>query len=121
MSGVIFRITTYHKHKSWHRVPTENPTPSPAADPYLINEHTILCEFLDIVNIVSDDYDDEVSSVNSVCSTCKHPPQKKGEDLKRCSRCHITRYYSEQYQRKDWDFHRFACSLVAKRSDTVKA
>ena len=50
----------------------------------------------------------------------KQPP-KKGEDLKRCSRCQFTRYCSEQCQRKDWDFHRFACSVVAKKSDIVKA
>ena len=120
MYGETFRITAYHQHKSWHRMHSDNPTPSPAADPDLLNERAILCEFLDTVNINSDDYDDEVSSVNSGCSNCKHQP-KKGEDLKRCSRGHITRYYSEQYQRKDWDFHQFACSLVAKRSDTVKA
>ena len=60
------------------------------------------------------------ASVYSVCSNCKHPP-KKGEDLKRCSRCQFTRYCSEQCQRKDWDFHRFSCSVVAKKSDIVKA
>ena len=63
------------------------------------------------------------SSVYSVCSNCKHPP-KKGEDLKHCSRCQFTRYCSEQCQRKDWDFHQFstfARSVVAKKSDTVKA
>ena len=60
------------------------------------------------------------ASVYSVCSNCKQPP-KKGEDLKRCSRCQFTHYCSEQCQRKDWDFHRFACSVVAKKSDTVKA
>ena len=67
-----------------------------------------------------DDSDIDVSSVYSVCSNCKHPA-KKGEDLKRCSRCHITRYCSVQCQKKDWDFHRFACAVVAKKSYTVKA
>ena len=94
---------------------SENPTPSPATDPDLR-------EFLDTFD--SDDSDDDsdidVSSVYSVCSNCKHPA-KKGEDLKRCSRCHITRYCSVQCQKKDWDFHRFACAVVAKKSDTVKA
>ena len=33
-------------------------------------------------------------------------------------RCHITRYCSVQCQRKDWDFHRFACSVVAKKVDS---
>ena len=69
-------------------VSSENPTPSPAADPDLLNKQAILREFLDTID--SDDSDDDVSSVNSVCSNCKHPA-KKGEDLKRCSRCHITR------------------------------
>ena len=99
-------------------VSSENPTPSPAADPDLLNEQAILREFLDFID--SDDSDDDVSSVYSVCSNCKHPA-KKGEDLKRCSRCHITRYCSIECQRKDWDFHRFACAVVAKKSDTVKA
>ena len=98
---------------------SENPTQSPNSD--LLNEQAILCEFLDTID--SDDSDNDVvvssASVYSVCSICKHP-LKKGEDLKRCSRCHITRYCSEQCQKKDWDFHRYACSVVAKTSDTVK-
>ena len=105
-------------------VSSENPAPSPASDPdlLLVSEQAILCEILDTID--SDDSDNDVAvssaSVYSVCSNCKQPP-KKGEDLKRCSRCQITRYCSEQCQRKDWDFHRFACSVVAKKSDTVKA
>ena len=101
-------------------VSSENPTPSPAADPDLLvlHEQAILREFLDTIE--SDDSEDDVSSVHSVCSNCKHPT-KKGEDLKRCSRCHITRYCSVQCQRKDWDFHRFACAVWAKKLDTVKA
>ena len=73
-------------------VSSENPTPSPIADPDLLVLHVqaILREFLDTI-----DSDDDVSSVYSVCSNCKHPA-KKGEDLKRCSRCHITRYCSVQ-------------------------
>ena len=96
-------------------VSSENPTPSPATDPDLR-------EFLDTFDTddSDDDSDIDVSSVYSVCSNCKHPA-KKGEDLKRCSRCHITRYCSVQCQKKDWDFHRFACAVVAKKSDTVKA
>ena len=96
-------------------VSSENPTPSPTADPDLLKEQAILHEFLDTI-----DSDDDVSSVYSVCSNCKHTA-KKGEDLKRCSRCHITRYCSVQCQKKDWEFHRFACAVVAKKSDTVKA
>ena len=99
-------------------VSSENPTPSPIADPDLLvlHEQAILRKFLDTID--SDDSDDDVSSVYRVCSNCKHPA-KKGEDLKHCSHCHITRYCSVQCQRKDWDFHRFACAVVAKKSDTV--
>ena len=78
-------------------------------------------EFLDTID--SDDNDDDVSSahVHSVCSTCKHPP-KEGKNLTCCSRCQKTRYCSTQCQEKDWaDFHRFACSVVGKQSDSVKA
>ena len=99
-------------------VSLKDPTSSPDSDPDLsINERAILRKFLDTVNI---DSDDDLSSVYSVCSNCKRPPEN-GEELKRCSRCQITRYCSIQCQRKNWDFHRFACSVVAKRSDTVKA
>ena len=92
-------------------VSSENPTPSPA-DPDLLSlsEQAILCDILDTID--SDDSDNDV--------VVRQPP-KKGEDLKRCSRCQFTRYCSEQCQRKDWDFHRFACSVVAKKSDIVKA
>ena len=74
-------------------VSLENPTPRPAADPDLLNEQAILREFLDTID--SDDSDDGVSSVYSVCSNCKHPA-KEGENLRRCSHCHITRYCSVQ-------------------------
>ena len=77
-------------------VSSENPTPSPATDPDLR-------EFPDTFDS-DDDSDNDVSSVYSVFSNCKHPA-KKGEDLKRCSRCHITRYCSVECQRTDWDFH----------------
>ena len=80
---------------------SENPTPSPAADLDLLNELAILREFLDTFDSddSDDDSDNDVSSVYSVCSNCKHPA-KKGEDLKRCSRCHITRYCSVQCQER---------------------
>ena len=75
-------------------VSLEDPTSSPDSDPELsINERAILRKFLDTVNIDSDDSDDDFSSVHSVCSNCKRPPEK-GEELKRCSLCHITRYCS---------------------------
>ena len=100
-------------------VSLEDPTSSPDSDPDLsINERAILRKFLDTVNTDSEDSDDDLSSVH--CASCKRLPEK-GEELKRCLRCHIARYFSIQCQRKDWDFHRFACSVVAERSDTVKA
>ena len=43
---------------------SEYPTPSPSADPNLLNEHAILREFLDTID--SDDSDDDVSSVYTV-------------------------------------------------------
>ena len=94
-------------------VSLENPTPSHASESEsdLLNEQAILLEYLDTQSI---DTDDDMIS-DSVCANCKHP----GQELKRCSRCHTTRYCSVQCQRKDWDFHRFACTVLGKRSDTV--
>ena len=64
-------------------VSLEDPTSSPDSDPDLsINEQAILRNFLDSVNIDSDDTSDEdLISVHSVCSNCKRPPEK-GEELK---------------------------------------
>ena len=91
----------------------DNPTPAPAVEPDLLQERAVLFDFLAKTNIDSDDSEDNDNEVDCVCSNCKHPP-KEGGELKRCSRCHITRYCSVQCQKKDWDFHRFACSVVAK-------
>ena len=90
---------------------SDNPTPAPTVEPDLLQERAVLFDFLAKTNIDSDDSED--NEVDCVCSNCKHPP-KEGGELKRCSRCHITRYCSVQCQKKDWDFHRFACSVVAK-------
>ena len=90
----------------------DNPTPAPAVEPDLLQEQAVLLDFL-AKTIDSDNSEDEV---DCVCSNCRHPP-KKGEE-QRCSCCHITRYCSIQCQRKDWDFHRFACSVVAKKVDS---
>ena len=92
---------------------SDNPTPAPAVEPDLLQERAVLFDFL-AKTIDSDDSEDEV---DCVCSNCKHPP-KEGGELKRCSRCHITRYYSVQCQRKYRDFNRFACSVVAKKVDS---
>ena len=58
------------------------------------------------------DISEVISEVNT-CSNCKRQPQA-GVELKRCSRCQITKYSSVDCQKKDWHFHRFACSVVAK-------
>ena len=75
----------YGSNRGW--VSSENPTPSPASDPDLLNKQAILCEFLDTIDSDNRDNDVVVSNVSvyCVCSYCKHPP-KKGEDLKHCSR-----------------------------------
>ena len=91
-------------------VSSENPTP--ASDLDLIRE---------CLDTDSDDNDDDVSSAtvySIICSNCKHPP-RIGQDLVRCSDCQ-TCYCSIQCQKKDWEFHRFACSIVGKQSDIVK-
>ena len=85
---------------------SENPTPTPAAEPDLLHERSVLLDFLDKTNTF--DSDDSEDEVDCVCSNCKHPPKER-EELKRCSRCHITCYCSVQCQRKDWDFHRLIC------------
>ena len=92
--------------------PTSVNTPIPEAD--LLVEKAVLRDFLDTVDIDSDD--DDVCGI-SVCANYKRQP-KKGEELKRCSRCQITHYCSVDCKKKDWDFHRFACLVVAKRSAT---
>ena len=70
-------------------VSLEDPTSSPDYDPDLsINERAILWKFLDTVNTDSEDSDDDLSSMHCACSSCKRWPEK-GEELKRCSRCHL--------------------------------
>ena len=93
---------------------SDNPTPAPAVEPDMLQERAVLFDFL---AKTTDSDDNEDNEVECVCSNCKHPP-KEGGELKPCSRCHITRYCSVQCQRKDWDFHRFACSVVPKKVDS---
>ena len=93
---------------------SDNPTPEPAAEPDLLQERAVLFDFLARTNIDSDNSEDEV---DCVCSNCKRPT-KEGEELKHCSRCHLTCYCSVQCQKKDWAIHRFACSVVAKKVDS---
>ena len=87
-------------------------------DSEIAAERAILLDLLhQTEDIDSDDNSFEFTEINN-CSNCKSKPQK-GVELKRCSWCHITKYCSVDCQRKEWDFHRFACSVVA-RSATKK-
>ena len=67
----------------------------------------------EILNIDSDDDFGDTG----VCANCNREP-KEGTELKRCACCLITRHCSTDSQRKDWGFHKFACSVVAKRAPT---
>ena len=85
---------------------------SPDSDISIETERALLLEVLQQTDTDSDDNSFDISEVNT-CSNCKRQPQA-GVGLKRCSRCQITKYCSVDCQKKDWDFHRFACSVVAK-------
>ena len=89
---------------------------SPDSDISSETERALLLEVLQQTDTDSDDNSFDISEVISevnTCSNCKRQPQA-GVELKRCSRCQITKYCSVDCQKKDWDFHRFACSVVAK-------
>ena len=77
-------------------------------------EQAILKDF--IASNSNIDRDDDFGDTG-VCANCNLKP-KGGTELKRCARCHTTRYCSTDCQRKDWGFHKFACSVVAKRAPT---
>ena len=77
-------------------------------------EQTILKDFLASNSNI--DSDDDFGDTG-VCAYCNLKPEE-GTELKRCARCHITRYCSTDCQRKDWGFHKFTCSVVAKRAPT---
>ena len=81
-----------------------------------ISEQVILQEFLNTFSESEVDSDDDVNivAVKDICANCRHPP-KKGGELKRCSRCQTTRYCSVDCQRKDLDFHQFACAVVNRK------
>ena len=97
-------------------VSSENPTPSPASDPDLLNKLAILCEFLNTID--SDDSDNDVvvssSSVYSVCSNCKHPPKK--ERTLNVVRAVILPATAASSAGRRIGTSRFACSVVAKKS-----
>ena len=89
---------------------------SPDSDINIETERALLLEVLQQTDTDSDDNSFDISEVISevnTCSNCKRQPQA-GVELKRCSRCQITKYCNVECQEKDWDFHRFACSVVAK-------
>ena len=85
----------------------------PSPDSEIAAERAILLDLLhQTEDIDSDNNSFEFKEINN-CSNCKSKPQK-GVELKRCSRCHITKNCSVDFLRKDSDFHRFACAVVAK-------
>ena len=89
---------------------------SPDSDISIETERALLLEVLQQTDTDSDDNSFDIAEVISEINTCsngKSQPQA-GVELKRCSRCQITKYCSVDCQKKDWDFHRFACSVVAK-------
>ena len=88
---------------------------SPGSDISVETERALLLDFLQQSDTGSDNSFDiaEVISEANKCSNFKRQPSA-GVEPKRCSRCHITKYCSVECQKKDWDFHRFACSVVAK-------
>ena len=47
------------------------------------------------------------------CQTCRKP-QSEGTQLKRCARCHQTRYCSRDCQKADWKTHKKACATSRK-------
>ena len=80
----------------------------------LAEEQAILLEALEEAGI---DSDDDLQDVGG-CANCHRQPEK-GLEIKKCTRCRITRYCDKECQKKDWSFHRFECDEVAKRIATI--
>ena len=79
----------------------------------LAEERAIFLEVLEEAGIDSDNNLQDAGE----CANCHRQPEK-GLEIKKCTRCRITRYCSNECQKKDWLFHRFTCDLVAKRIAT---
>ena len=89
---------------------------SPGSDISVETERALLLDFLQQTDTDSDENSFDIAEVISEankCSNCNRQPPA-GVELKRCSRCHIAKYCSVECQKKDWDFHRFACTVMAK-------
>ena len=80
----------------------------------LAEERAILLEVLEETSIGSDDDLQDAGE----CANCHRQPEK-GLEIKKCTRCRITRYCSKECHKKDWSFHCFACDLVAKQIATI--
>ena len=80
----------------------------------LAEERAILLEVLEEAGIYSDDDLEDAGE----CANCHRQPEK-GLEIKKCTRCRITRYCSKDCQKKDWSFHRFAWDFVAKGIATI--
>ena len=76
---------------------------SPGSDISVETERALLLDFLQQSDTDSDDSSFDIAEVISEankCSNCKRQPPA-GVELKRCSRCHITKYCSVECQKKD--------------------
>ena len=80
----------------------------------LAEEPALLLKILEEFKDIDSDDDLEDTSDSAHC----HRKPEKGLELKKCSRCHVTCHCSINCQREGWAFHRFACSVVAKRAAT---
>ena len=110
--------------ESSDRSPTERSTCVKQGLKHLKNqasEHLSLAEeqalLLEVLIEVGIDSDDDLEDTGD-CANCHRQPETRLE-IKKYTRCRITRYCSKECQKKDWSFHRFACDLVAKRIATI--
>ncbi|KAF4625385.1 hypothetical protein G7Y89_g12782 [Cudoniella acicularis] len=45
-----------------------------------------------------------------ICTTCKKPEADLPNPLKRCAKCQVTRYCSQECQKEDWKTHKRICA-----------
>ena len=111
--------------KSSNRSPSKRSTCKKQVLKYLDNQaskHLSLAEeqalLQEILEETDTDGNDDLKDTGD-CAYCHHKSEK-GVELKKCSRCRVTYYCSVNCQREDLAFHRFACSVVAKRAAITK-
>ena len=94
---------------------------SPQCQEYRRSEHPVhTCEEEGSTSAPSGsnlDSDDDVSDdacdfeMPDICATCNMGPPEV--NLRKCSKCKLSKYCSLQCQRENWKEHKFACSIVA--------